>query len=108
MYGAERPKEGANERKTPTFSDAQATALPEAPARHTLKGKRDRAVLAVFFFHAVRRAELCALRVKDYGGAMRPIQIIFSLTSVAELTRMPRELQLQILGEFRGLAQQVY
>jgi integrase/recombinase XerD len=28
---------------------------------------RDRAILAVFLFHAVRRAELCSLRVKDYS-----------------------------------------
>ena len=38
---------------------------------------------------------------------MRPFQIIFNPTSAAELARMPRELQLQILGEFRGLPQQV-
>jgi len=38
---------------------------------------------------------------------MRPFQIIFNPTSAAELARMPKELQLQILGEFRGLPQQV-
>jgi mRNA-degrading endonuclease RelE of RelBE toxin-antitoxin system len=38
---------------------------------------------------------------------MRPFQIIFNPTSAAELGRMPKELQLQILGEFRGLPQQV-
>jgi mRNA-degrading endonuclease RelE of RelBE toxin-antitoxin system len=34
-------------------------------------------------------------------------QIIFNPTSAAELARMPRELQLHILGEFRGLPQEV-
>ena len=34
---------------------------------------------------------------------MPPFQIIFNPTSAAELARMPKELQLQILGEFRGL-----
>jgi mRNA-degrading endonuclease RelE of RelBE toxin-antitoxin system len=34
---------------------------------------------------------------------MRPFQIIFNPTSAAELARMPKELQLEILGEFRGL-----
>lgn len=67
VHGVERPKEGANQGKTPAISDAQAAALLEAPPRHTLKGKRDRAILAVFLFHAVRRAELCDLCVKDYG-----------------------------------------
>ncbi|SPE57002.1 conserved hypothetical protein [Verrucomicrobia bacterium] len=38
---------------------------------------------------------------------MRLFQIIFNPTSAAELARMPKELQLQILGEFRGLPQQV-
>ena len=64
-HGVARPKEGANEGKTPAISDAQAAALLEAPRPHTLKGKRDRAILAVLLFHAVRRAELCGLRVKD-------------------------------------------
>ncbi|HXI72574.1 MAG TPA: hypothetical protein VNN22_19705 [Verrucomicrobiae bacterium] len=34
-------------------------------------------------------------------------QIIFTPASAAELARMPKELQLQILGDFRGLPQQV-
>ncbi len=34
---------------------------------------------------------------------MNTFQIIFTPTSAAELARMPKELQLQILGEFRGL-----
>jgi mRNA-degrading endonuclease RelE of RelBE toxin-antitoxin system len=38
---------------------------------------------------------------------LTPFQIIFTPTSAAELARMPKELQLQILGEFRGLPQQV-
>lgn len=38
---------------------------------------------------------------------MSLFQIIFNPTSAAELARMPKELQLQILGEFRGLPQQV-
>lgn len=38
---------------------------------------------------------------------MRPFQIIFNPTSAAELARMPKELQLQILGDFRGLPLEV-
>ncbi len=38
---------------------------------------------------------------------MRTFQIIFNPTSAAELARMPKELQLSILGEFRGLPQEV-
>jgi site-specific recombinase XerD len=67
VHGVERPKEDANQGKTPAISDEQATALLEAPPRDTLKGKRDRAILAVLLYHAVRRAELCTIRVRDYG-----------------------------------------
>jgi site-specific recombinase XerD len=67
VNGVERPTEGANEGKTPALSDEQANTLLNAPPPYTLKGKRDRAILAVFLFHAVRRAELCSLRVKDYS-----------------------------------------
>src|SRR5215213_7444121 len=38
---------------------------------------------------------------------MRPFQIIFNPTSAAELSKMPKDLQLDILGEFRGLPQEV-
>ena len=38
---------------------------------------------------------------------MNSFQIIFTPTAAAELARMPKELQLQILGDFRGLPQQV-
>jgi mRNA-degrading endonuclease RelE of RelBE toxin-antitoxin system len=38
---------------------------------------------------------------------MSLFQIIFNPTSAAELARMPKDLQLHILGEFRGLPQEV-
>jgi mRNA-degrading endonuclease RelE of RelBE toxin-antitoxin system len=38
---------------------------------------------------------------------MSAFQIIFTPTAASELARMPKELQLQILGDFRGLPQQV-
>jgi mRNA-degrading endonuclease RelE of RelBE toxin-antitoxin system len=38
---------------------------------------------------------------------VQAFQIIFTPISAAELAKMPKELQLQILGEFRGLPQQV-
>lgn len=38
---------------------------------------------------------------------MTPFQIIFTPISAAEVARLPKEIQLQILGEFRGLPQQV-
>ncbi|MCC7374047.1 MAG: tyrosine-type recombinase/integrase, partial [Verrucomicrobiales bacterium] len=65
--GVKRPAEGANEGKTPALSDAQAKRLLAAPSDKSLKGKRDRAILAVLLYHALRRGELCAVRVRDYA-----------------------------------------
>jgi integrase len=39
--------------------------LLEAPSVDTLKGKRDRAILATLLYHGMRREELCKLRVRD-------------------------------------------
>ncbi|MDA1272717.1 MAG: hypothetical protein O2960_01510 [Verrucomicrobia bacterium] len=38
---------------------------------------------------------------------MNPFQIIFNPLSAAELARMPKELQLFVLGEFKGLPKEV-
>lgn len=65
VRGVKRPKADAHEGKTPAVADGQARAMLDAPSVDTLKGKRDRAILAVLFFHGLRREELCKLRVKD-------------------------------------------
>src|ERR1017187_7142838 len=67
VKGVKRPKEGANEGKTPALSDAQAKRLLDAPDGATLKGKRDQAILAVLLYHALCRAELCLICVEDYA-----------------------------------------
>src|SRR6266576_3319842 len=51
-------------------------------------------------------AQKCILTLNSLN-LLPAFQIIFNPTSAAELARMPKELQLQILGEFRGLPQQV-
>lgn len=38
---------------------------------------------------------------------MRYFQIIFNPTSAAELARLPKELQLEVLGQFRGIPHEV-
>ena len=65
VRGVKRPKAEGNEGKTPALGDGQARALLEAPPAGTLKGKRDRAILATFLHHGLRCEELCALRVRD-------------------------------------------
>jgi integrase len=63
--GVKRPAADSNEGKTPAIGDGQARQLLEAPSLHTLKGKRDRAILSTFLFHGIRCDELCKLKVKD-------------------------------------------
>lgn len=63
--GVKRPRANGNEGSTPALGDAQACKLLEAPAGDTLKGVRDRAILATLLYHGLRREELCRLRVRD-------------------------------------------
>jgi integrase/recombinase XerD len=63
--GVKRPMANGNEGATPSLGDGQARKLLEAPPAGTLKGVRDRAILATLLYHGIRREELCGLRVKD-------------------------------------------
>jgi integrase/recombinase XerD len=63
--GVKRPMANGNEGSTPVLGDRQARKLLEAPPAGTLKGVRDRAILATLLYHGIRREELCGLRVKD-------------------------------------------
>ncbi len=63
--GVKRPMANSNEGSTPALSDVQARALLNAPPEDTLKGQRDRAILATLLYHGLRREELCSLLVKD-------------------------------------------
>ncbi len=63
--GVKRPAANGNEGSTPALGDIQARKLLEAPRANTLKGVRDRAILATLLYHGIRREELCGLCVKD-------------------------------------------
>jgi len=63
--GVKRPKITNQEGTTPAISDHQARELLAAPDGATLRGLRDRAILATLLYHGLRRAELCTLRLGD-------------------------------------------
>ena len=65
VHGVKRPRIESNEGKTPALGDHQAKALLDAPDGGTLKGLRDRAVLAVLLYHGLRREEAAQLTVSD-------------------------------------------
>jgi integrase len=61
------------EGKTPAIGDNQARDLLAAPAEDSIKDKRDRAILSTLLYHALRREELCKLKVKDFRHARRGV-----------------------------------
>jgi len=65
VHGVKRPKLETTEGKTPALADHQAKALLEAPDPTSLKGQRDRALLAVLLYHGLRREEAARLQVDD-------------------------------------------
>ena len=54
---------GWEDSKTPALSDDQARMLLQAPQGDGIKAVRDRAILATYLFHALRRSEPAGLTV---------------------------------------------
>jgi integrase/recombinase XerD len=73
VKGVKRPKAESGEGKTPALGDHQARDLLLAPGDETVKEKRDRAILSTLLFHALRREELCKLKVKDFRNMRRGV-----------------------------------
>ncbi len=73
VKGVKRPAVESYEGKTPAIGDHQARELLDAPDGSSLKGKRDRAILATLLYHALRRDELCKLKVKDFKQERRGV-----------------------------------
>ncbi len=73
VKGVKRPPVEGYEGKTPALGDHQARQLLDAPDGVSLKGKRDRAILATLLYHALRREELCRLKVKDFKNERRGV-----------------------------------
>ena len=73
VKGVKRPRVESEEGKTPALGDHQARQLLDAPPGDTLKGKRDRALLATLLYHALRRDELCRMKVKDFKHERRGV-----------------------------------
>ncbi|MCH5633815.1 tyrosine-type recombinase/integrase [Pseudomonas syringae pv. syringae] len=65
VHGVKRPRIETNEGKTPALGDNQAKLLLTAPDSWTLKGIRDRAILAVLLYHGLRREEAAQLMTGD-------------------------------------------
>jgi len=65
VHGVKRPRIETNEGKTPALGDHHSKALLEAPDETSVKGLRDRAVLAVLLYHGLRREEAAQLQVNN-------------------------------------------
>ena len=73
VKGVKRPPIDSTDGKTPAIADTQARKLLEAPDGRTIKGKRDRAILANLLYHALRRDELCRLKIQDARHERRDV-----------------------------------
>jgi site-specific recombinase XerD len=73
VKGVKRPRAESGEGKTPAIGDHQVRELLAAPGAETIKEKRDRAILSTLLYHALRREELCKLRVRDFRHARRGV-----------------------------------
>ena len=73
VKGVERPRTESGEGKTPALGDHQARKLLDAPTDDRIKSKRDRAILSTLLFHALRREELCKLKVRDFRHARKGV-----------------------------------
>jgi site-specific recombinase XerD len=73
VKGIKRPSVEGYEGKTPAIGDHQARRLLESPNNASLKGKRDRAILATLLYHALRREELSKLLAKDFKHERRGV-----------------------------------
>jgi integrase/recombinase XerD len=73
VKGVKRPKAESEEGKTPALGDSQARKLLVAPDEKSLKGLRDRAILATLLYHALRREELCKLKVRHFRHERRGV-----------------------------------
>jgi integrase/recombinase XerD len=73
VKGVSRPKTESGEGKTPALGDHQARKLLTAPLADSLKARRDCAILSTLLFHALRREELCKLKVKDAQHARKGV-----------------------------------
>src|SRR5665213_3640796 len=86
VKGVKRPKNESEEGKTPALGDHQARKLLVAPDEESLKGIRDRAILATLLYHALRREELCKLKVKDFKHERRGVAYL-KVSGKGEKTR---------------------
>jgi len=73
VKGTKRPPVESYEGKSPALGDHQARELLNSPDTTTLKGRRDKAILAVLLYNALRRTELCTLKVKDIRQERRGV-----------------------------------
>ena len=105
VKGVKRPKVESYEGKTPALGDAQARALLAAPPSDTLKGIRDRAILSVLLYHALRREELTKLLVKDFRQERRGVPHLCVHGKGGKLRYIPTHPQsLRLVDEYLTLA----
>jgi integrase/recombinase XerD len=96
VLGVKRPRSMNRDGVTPALGDHQARLLLEAPPAETLKGTRNRAILATLLYHAMRREEVCVLKVGDIQQreGVPPLRVAGKGEKVRHLPAAPAALRL--------------
>jgi hypothetical protein len=66
-------EDGKRRRQDPCPWRSQSAQAAGGTRDDTIKSKRDRAILSTLLFHALRREELCKLKVKDFRHARKGV-----------------------------------
>jgi integrase/recombinase XerD len=94
VLGVKRPRSMNREGVTPALGDHQARMVLEAPPVETLKGKRDRAILAALLYHGLPCEESCTLTV----GALQQREMVPHLRMAGKGDKV-RYLPLHVLAQ---------
>ena len=73
VKGVERPRIGNRRRQDAGPRRSSGPQVARAPADDSTRSKRDRAILSTLLFHALRREELCKLKVRDFRHARKGV-----------------------------------
>ena len=98
--GVKRPMANSNEGSTPALGDRQARKLLEAPPCDTLKGIRDKAILATLLYHGMRVPDSGVVLIEpDWAGKLSGFTLLFEALILTLCRQMPFAAVARLAGE---------
>ncbi|YCM47081.1 site-specific integrase (plasmid) [Verrucomicrobiaceae bacterium 227] len=88
VAGVKRPTGGSGKKRPASFSQSEIKKLVDLPDKETVKGARDRALLAVLAYHQISPEEIEGLLIGDLQERASDGLPCFSVRDGAELIRL--------------------